>query len=174
MAAKAARKEHSMTATLIVKEVPSKDKVVVYTTMPEGVVAPNLYRPVEESAVRSLLTGKYEYAQSYLEGGMLRVPKKLRDDVRAIPTHKGGSDKPGSEVNSMQTRKNTPKKGSAEAKARMAKVRAARKSNKTENNTTLTLDASEPTSKHDLSTLAGARQHAIETGDWSHVERILG
>ena len=92
-----------MSAKLIVKDVPSKDKVVVYTTMPKGIVAPKLYTEVDASALLPLFTGQYAYIGEQLASkGVSYLGRKngLKDAIRKVV-------KAGSEVNKVQNSGNS-------------------------------------------------------------------
>lgn len=90
-------------AIVWVKDVPSKGKMVVYTTRPQNIVAPKLYREANRKAVTALFVGKYNYLLDDLNTkGVAYLGRKngLRSKIRSIVQ---GAAKPGSEVNKVQT-----------------------------------------------------------------------
>jgi hypothetical protein len=171
-------------AKLIVKD--AGDKVVVYTTMPAKVVAPKLYTELsseQSKAVRSLFTGKFAYLNEQLAAqGAARLGRRnsLKADVRKAMKGQPKAATPGTEVNTVETP--SPKKngrfvkGSPEAKAHMAALRAKRSSKNTakqqDDSTELVINekASLNPSKE---ILEAAREHARATGDWTRVEKLL-
>ena len=140
--------------------------VKVYRGFPKGVVDKSLYTKADASTVESILA---EFRGGYLleqlnSNGIAVMGRKntLKKTIRAALKNGGNSS-----ANNGGATKH-PVKGSEEAKAKMAKVRAARGKNRQSNNVELTLAT--PPSDDDIN---AAREHAKATGDWSRVERIL-
>lgn len=133
-----------MAKHLLVKDVPSKSKMTLYTSMPEGVVAPSLYVKVDRKAVESLMVGKYAYLKDNIKtDGRAFLGRKntLRTQIRALvqgqPVEQPKAEKPVK----VEKPKTTPRK---QVKQQDFELQ-----------------------------LANARVEARETGNWDQVEMLL-
>lgn len=171
---------------LVVKDTGSKFSV--YTTMPEGVVAPKLYTKLDSNASKAVVKAMQAFHGGYAlkalkNGGRVTFGRKntLKNQIRSIV--KNGAATPGTEINSMQDNASTDKpkdprfvKGTPEAKAHMAAIRAkAGKGNaspKQESNTTLVLSKEDASSNGEQS-LRNAIKTALDSGDYATVEILV-
>jgi hypothetical protein len=176
--------------TLLVKDVGTK--LSVYTELPTGVVAPKLYQKVDASTIMPLFTGKFAYAATQLKsngkvffGRKATVKQQIREAIKGQPVK---AATPGTEVNQQATsptEKKQPRfvKGSPEAKAYMASLRAKRSNGSkdqpkaVESNTELVISESAATQQQSIANLTEGQLKIVENlrsmGETTEAMRLL-